>query len=145
MKSFLQFCEENGIMVFYISNRSVRYLDPTVNNLLKYNLPNADPGHIFLQETTSNKTDRRAQVMNEAQVLLYIGDNLRDFDEMFADRSKNYGKDVVKDEVSKMLPQYILLPNPMYGQWRSIFSFPEGASEAEKAKAKVQQAQPMDY
>jgi len=144
-KDFLRFCEENGIIVFYISNRSVKDLEGTMQNLIKYQLPNVDPDHVLLQEDSSDKTDRRVRVMQEHNVLLLIGDNLRDFDEVFKDRSRNYGKEVVKSYVNEMLPKYIILPNPMYGQWMSIFSYPNDASAADKAKAKVEQAQPMDY
>ncbi len=145
VKEFLSFCEENGVMIFYISNRSIKHIDVTITNMVKYQLPNADPDHVLLQETTSDKTDRRMRAMSEFNVVLYVGDNLRDFDEIFSDRSKSYGKEVVKAELQQMLPQYIILPNPMYGQWQRIFSFPEGATEAERAKAKTQQAQPLDY
>ena len=145
VKAFLQFCEENGVTVFYISNRSEKYLEATLNNLNRHLLPNIDPDHVLLKQDTSNKTDRRARVTQEHNVLLYIGDNLLDFDEVFNDRSRSYGKEQVKQRVQEMLPQYIILPNPMYGQWESIFSFPKDAAPADKAKAKVKQAQPMDY
>lgn len=145
VRQFLEICEQNGVMVFYISNRSVKHLDATITNLAKYNLPDIDPDHVLLKENTSDKTGRRGRAMGEHRVLLFIGDNLRDFDEMFKDRSRGYGKEIVKAELERMLPQYIILPNPMYGQWQRIFSFPEGATEAERAKAKMQQAQPQDY
>jgi 5'-nucleotidase (lipoprotein e(P4) family) len=145
VKEFLEICEQNGVVVFYISNRSIKHLDATMNNLAKYQLPNATPDQILLKENTSDKTDRRSRAMSEFRVLLFLGDNLRDFDEMYADRSRSYGKEIVKAELQRMLPQYIIFPNPMYGQWQQIFSFPEGATEAERAKAKIQQAQPLDY
>ena len=90
-----------------------------MQNLIKYQLPNVDPDHVLLQEDSSDKTDRRVRVMQEHNVLLLIGDNLRDFDEVFKDRSRNYGKEVVKSYVNEMLPKYIILPNPMYGHWES--------------------------
>ena len=145
VKEFLTFCEESGISVFFISNRSVKHLDATMNNLTKYGLSNVDPDHVLLREIDSDKSDRRARVLNEFRVLLFIGDNLRDFDEIFKERSKEYGKGTVREELQNMLPQYIILPNPMYGQWQRIFSYPAEATEAERAKAKIQQAQPQDY
>ena len=144
-KDFLRFCEENGVTVFYISNRSFKLLEPTMENMNRHQLPNVDPDHVLLKQDDSDKTVRRGQVTLENNVLLYIGDNLRDFDEIFKDRSSSYGKELVKERVSEMLTQYIILPNPMYGQWQSIFSFPKDAAPADKAKAKVKQAQPLDY
>lgn len=144
-KEFLSFCEENGVTVYYISNRSYKLLDATMQNMNRFQLPNVDPDHVLLKQDESDKTDRRAQATRENNVLLYIGDNLRDFDEIFKDRTSSYGKELVKQRLPEMLPQYIILPNPMYGQWQSIFEFPKDAAPADKAKAKVKQAQPMDY
>lgn len=144
-KEFLSFCEENGVTVFYISNRSIKLLDPTMENMNRYQLPNVDPDHVLLKQDESDKTARRGLATRENNVLLYIGDNLLDFDEIFRDRSQSYGKELVKQRLEEMLPQYIILPNPMYGQWQSIFNFPKDAAPADKAKAKVKQAQPLDY
>ena len=44
-----------------------------------------------------------------------------------------------------MIGNFILFPNPMYGDWRNVFSFPDGATENERAKAKIEQAQQLDY
>jgi 5'-nucleotidase (lipoprotein e(P4) family) len=145
VKDFLMLCEQNGVTIFYISNRNIKYLDATISNMNKFGLPNADPDHVLLMEGDSDKSERRRRVLSEFDVRLFIGDNLRDFDEMFVDRSISFGKDLVKAELERMLPQFIILPNPMYGQWQRIFSFPEDATEAERAKVKTQQAQPQDY
>lgn len=143
--AFLRFCEENGVTVFYISNRSEKYLEPTMLNLNRYQLPNADPDHVLLMGDLSDKSERRAQVTQNHQVLQYIGDNLRDFNEVFKARSNAYGKELVKERLAEMLPQYIILPNPMYGEWQRVFTFPADASAADKAKAKIKQTQPIDY
>jgi len=145
VQDFLMFCEQNGVQVFYISNRSEEQLDFTMQNLVKYNLPNVNPENVLLKKDMSDKTERRRLVQQQTNVVLYIGDNLRDFDEMFRDRSDKFGKVIVERQLQEMLPQFILLPNPMYGQWQAIFSFPEGASDAEKASLKIDQAQPRDY
>jgi 5'-nucleotidase (lipoprotein e(P4) family) len=145
VQDFLMFCEQNGVQVYYISNRSEEQLDFTMQNLVKYNLPNVNPENILLKKDMSDKTERRRLVQQQTNVVLYIGDNLRDFDEMFRDRSDKFGKVIVERQLQDMLPQFILLPNPMYGQWQAIFSFPEGASDAEKASLKIDQAQPRDY
>lgn len=145
VEDFLMFCESNGVQVFYVSNRSVEHLEFTLENLMKYNLPNVNPENVMLKEDSSDKSTRRRLVQQQYNVVLYIGDNLRDFDEMFRDRTVKYGKDIVEKQLEEMLPQFILLPNPMYGQWQAIFTYPEGASDAQKAELKVQQAQPKDF
>ena len=47
-----------------------------------------------------------------------MGDQLRDFDERFKDRSVNYGKDLVDAMADTLSRYFILLPNPMYGTYR---------------------------
>ena len=142
--AFIKTCQELGVEVFFISNRSVRYLEFTVANLIEVGIP-TDQDHVFLKESDSDKTVRRDQVKVNYDVLLYIGDNLRDFDEMFKDRSNNGGREVVRNSKNEMLDRHLLLPNPMYGQWERIFKYPEGTTEAEKAASKIQQTHLNDY
>lgn len=144
VKGFIALCNDLGVEVFFVSNRSVKHLEPTITNLQKVGIE-ADLDHVLLKEKTSDKTERRAMVTANYEVVLLIGDNLRDFDEMFKDRSTNGGREVVRASKDDMLARYILLPNPMYGQWERIFSFPEGATEAEKAATKIEQTNLNDY
>lgn len=142
--SFLNTCKELGVEVFFISNRSAKYLEFTVNNLIEVGIP-TDLDHVLLKESDSDKTARREQIIVSYDVLLYIGDNLRDFDEMFKDRSTNGGRETVRKSKDEMLDRHLLLPNPMYGQWERIFKFPAGTTDAEKAEAKIQQTHLNDY
>lgn len=116
--SFLRFARSSGCEVFYITNRDIREKASTLKNLEDLGFPNADEQHLLLMEGTSDKTERRARVRATHNVVLLAGDQLRDFDERFKERSANYGRDAV-DAMSDSLWQYfILLPNPMYGTWR---------------------------
>ncbi len=114
---FLNFAKENGVEIFYISNRNVKNLQHTINNLQKEGLPCADSLHVLLEDTTSDKTPRRNIVRKKYDVLLYIGDNLRDFSEDFKDRSQKDGKLSVENNKNLFGKKYIILPNPMYGEW----------------------------
>ncbi|MBL0127158.1 MAG: 5'-nucleotidase, lipoprotein e(P4) family [Flavobacteriales bacterium] len=115
---FLKFAEAEGCEVFYITNRDVREKASTLKNLNDNGFPFADEAHLLLMDGTSDKTERRAMVASRYRVVLLVGDQLRDFDERFKDRSLNYGQDVV-DTMSDSLSRYfILLPNPMYGTYR---------------------------
>lgn len=115
---FLQQAQYWGCEVFYITNRDVREKASTLKNLGELGFPFADEAHLLLMEGTSDKTERRARVAAAHQVVLLVGDQLRDFDERFKDRTVNYGRDVL-DAMSDSLSQYfILLPNPMYGTFR---------------------------
>ena len=143
--SFANFCEERAITVFYISNRSDRYLEATIQNLTKVGFPFADEAHIRLKGDVSDKSERRRQVENEYNVVLYVGDNLVDFSEEFSDRSMQYGKQEVKGKLEEYLPKHLLLPNPMYGNWERAFSTNPNLSPNERAKSKTQGITEYDY
>jgi len=115
---FLQQAQYWGCEVFYITNRDVREKASTLKNLGELGFPFADEAHLLLMEGTSDKTERRARVAARYHVVLLVGDQLRDFDERFKDRTVDHGRDVV-DAMSDSLSRYfILLPNPMYGTYR---------------------------
>lgn len=115
---FLRFAKTAGCEVFYITNRDVREKASTLKNLNDLGFPFADEAHLLLMEGASDKTERRARVAATHRIVLLAGDQLRDFDERFKDRSIRYGRDAV-DAMHDSLSQYfILLPNPMYGTWR---------------------------
>lgn len=115
---FLKIVEEGGCEVFYITNRGTEEKASTLKNLQDVHFPFADETHLLLMEGTSDKTARRAKVANTHHVLLLVGDQLRDFDERFKDRSVNYGKDVVEEMADSLSRYFVLLPNPMYGTYR---------------------------
>lgn len=127
---FLVHAEESGCEVFYITNRDVRERASTLKNLNDLRFPFADEAHLLLMDGASDKTERRARVMATHNVLLLVGDQLRDFSEAFKDRTGNYGRDVVDAMADSLSRYFILLPNPMYGTYRDAI---EGkGTDAEK-------------
>jgi len=143
---FLAFCETNGIQVFYISNRDAKQLEATLNNMMKYNLPFVSPNYVLLKQDDSNKTERRNAVILNATPLLYLGDNLLDYTERFVLRTDKHGKPTVDMFLQEMLQNFVLFPNPMYGQWMKAFDDPTqpAANDAAKAARKVMVAKPTD-
>lgn len=115
---FLKEARALGCRVFYITNRDIRERASTLKNLDSLGFPDVDEAHLLLMEGTSDKTERRARVANDHQVVLLIGDQLRDFDERFKDRSVNDGKGTVDAMSDTLMHYFILLPNPMYGTYR---------------------------
>ncbi len=134
---FLEFCEENEVEVFYVSNRKV--LDDnsgyagTVKNLVALGLPYVDEEHVLLRTGSSDKTERRAMAEDGHHVILYMGDNLNDFLQDFAGLSvdERFAKtDEYKEEFGT---KFIVMPNPMYGEWEgAIYDFNWGATAEEK-------------
>jgi 5'-nucleotidase (lipoprotein e(P4) family) len=116
---FLHFADSIGLKIFYISNRKIGVFEPTLKNLKALKLPQAEKEHLLLRTTKSDKTERRNMVKAHHQILLYVGDNLTDYDQKFAERDSTLGKQLVKKHRKELLHNFIMLPNPMYGEWES--------------------------
>lgn len=119
---FARFLEERSIDLFYISNRSVEETKQTLNNLNKLGYPYADSAHLLLKESTSSKIDRRKKVDDQYQIILLLGDNLADFDEIFEDRLHEFGFPVTDSLREYFGRRFIVLPNPIYGNWTKPLS-----------------------
>lgn len=115
---FLEGAQTWGCEVFYISNRDIRERASTLKNLADLGFPFADESHLLLMDGSSDKTERRGRVASTHRVVLLVGDQLRDFDERFKDRTVNYGRDAVDAMMDTLSQYFILLPNPMYGTYR---------------------------
>lgn len=115
---FLKAAEARGCEVFYITNRAVEEKASTLKNLTDVGFPFADDAHLLLMEGASDKTARRAKVAATHRIVLLVGDQLRDFDERFKDRSVDHGRNVVDAMSDTLSRMFILLPNPMYGTYR---------------------------
>ncbi len=115
---FAKYAQKKGIEVFYISNRRVEELDATLINLQKAGFPYADKAHLFLRKEKSTKTPRRNIVRDKGfDILLFIGDNLTDFSDIYENRDEKLAFDLVKKNKDLFGKRFIILPNPMYGEW----------------------------
>jgi len=130
---FLKFAESQGVETFYISNRTVAETAVTLKNLKALGFPFADEAHILLKTDTSVKTVRRDKVSQTHDILILAGDNIGDFDELFEDRSKQFGFESVDSHKDEFGKRYIVLPNPMYGSWERVaFKGQKGLNSAQK-------------
>ena len=117
-KEFILNAQSQGVEVFYISNRSATdAYQSTLSNLRNKGLPFADSLHLILKTTTSSKDERRQSVAAKYEILLFIGDNIGDFDSVFDIRGEDLAFDAVKQNKNKFGESFIILPNPMYGPW----------------------------
>jgi len=116
-EDFIRYAQNKGVEVFYISNRPHDLLGYTLQNLQTLELPNADSTHILLKKDTSDKTKRRSQVSESYEILVFVGDNLTDYSELYADRNEAMAKDLVEQHQDELLNRFVMLPNPMYGEW----------------------------
>lgn len=137
---FALHCQSRGVEVFYISNRSEELLEPTLTNLKNLGFPFADMDHVYLKVgDESDKSERRERVEGAYNVLLYLGDNLRDFREDFVERRADFGKDLTTQLSTEMFERYILFPNPMYGQWEVPYAADDSEEEVNRKSSLVEQ------
>ena len=116
---FLKYVESRGVQVFYISNRYVVQDKETKTNLKKLGFPFIDEQLFLLREKTSGKEERRQIVSKENKVIMLLGDNLSDFAEVFEDKPANERNEIVENLKDKFGTEFIVLPNPMYGDWET--------------------------
>lgn len=135
---FLTYAVSRGVDVYYISNRKTDNLEPTIENLKKWNFPEADPNHILLKTITSDKTARRQLVEKTHKIVLMMGDNLGDFKQLFQGKSSNDRNILVDESSNQFGRRFIMLPNPMYGEWEgATYHYHYNRSAAEKAKDRL--------
>lgn len=117
--AFFKYAKSKNVTVFYISNRSASQTTETIENLKLKGFPFADETHVLLKTTSSEKGTRRSLVNKTHEIVLLLGDNLSDFSSIFensttTERNKN------ADNLQTLFGQkYIVLPNPMYGDWET--------------------------
>ena len=116
---FLKYAESRGVHVYYISNRYVGQGEETKRNLKKLGYPFVDDEHMLLRKETSGKEERRQLVSKDNEVIMLLGDNLSDFAEVFDDKSTDQRNELEESVKDKFGVAYIVLPNPMYGDWET--------------------------
>ena len=131
---FLNYANEQGVETFYVTNRTMETgYEGTMKNLLDLGFPNVDEKHLMLKKETSNKQPRRDMVLEEYEVIFYLGDNCGDFSEDYYHASLEERNAAAVADKDKFGIDFIVLPNPTYGDWDSaIFEFNYGATPAEK-------------
>lgn len=131
---FLNFAKSKGIEVFYVSNRVAKQKLATLQNMKKIDIPFSDSAHVLLKKETGAKQPRFDKVAQNHQVLMYLGDNCSDFTSKFRATSlkrRFHLADSLRHHFGK---NYIIIPNPMYGDWasRGIFKGKYNWTNAQK-------------
>lgn len=116
---FMKYAVSKGVDVYYISNRKTTEKEATVKNMNALGFPMIDDTHLLLREKSSSKVERRAIVSDTHEIIMLIGDNMNDFSGVFENKNvvdRFAVTDSLKAEYGK---RFIVLPNPMYGDWES--------------------------
>ncbi len=137
---FLRNAVAKGFDVFYVSNRSERIKEQTIENLKKLGFPQADVNHVLLRNETPSKQSRREQIKKTHRIVLLIGDNLNDFSEDFEDKSIRDRFTETNRLKSRFGKQFIVLPNPIYGDWeRALYRYRTNIPAHQKKRFRMNQ------
>ena len=127
---FLNFCAENSVEVFYVTNRDQGEQTKNIlmTTLKKLRFPYVDEEHVFVLRTTSNKEPVRKKISEQYKVVVYLGDNLNDFDRSYYSDDVWSRKAQLTSDIEQFGSRFVLFPNPTDGHWlKAIF----GVSEPE--------------
>jgi 5'-nucleotidase (lipoprotein e(P4) family) len=113
---FINFLISNRVEPIFISNRTVDQVDVTLKNFSAVGINAKKENMLFMNEQWG-KESRRLEVLKKYEIVLFIGDNLHDFNKMFNDKSDVERKSLVDSNRQDFGTKYIILPNPLYGDW----------------------------
>ncbi len=117
---FANYVNSHGGTLFYISNRDQQDYVATVENLTQLGFSGVNEKTVRLSTGNSNKQERFDAVKNAGyNVVLYIGDNLNDFGGATWHQGNAQRQQFVNLNHSRFGTQFIVLPNPLYGDWES--------------------------
>jgi 5'-nucleotidase (lipoprotein e(P4) family) len=135
---FLNYAASRGVRVFYVTNRKPVATEATAQNLKRLGFPLVNSETLLLRDDPSveSKTKRRKTIGAKYHVVLLMGDDLNDFDEVF-EQSKTVATrlDATDRNKSQFGTHFIVTPNPMYGNWaNSLYEYNFKLSEKEKSE-----------
>lgn len=115
---FLEFIDEEGYTIFYVTNRRDESTDITLQQILYLQLPQAYRENLLMRGTDHTKQGRRDKVNEDYVVILYIGDNCVDFLGDYYNESIEERKNITDSVKEEWGRKFIILPNPMHGSWQ---------------------------
>ncbi len=130
--NFLKYASSRGIEIFYVTNRSEKEKEVTLKNIQKYNFPNADNAHLFLRTETSSKEIRRQNIAATHDIVMLMGDNLGDFSFLFDKKANEERLQNINSVAAEFGNRFIVLPNPVYGDWESALYNYRSFTQAQK-------------
>lgn len=134
---FTQYAAEQGITIFYISNRSFEVEEATRKNMIKLGFPvSKKMDNIMMNGEepgwNSSKIERRNQVEENYRVIMMFGDDLNDFLPA-KDITQNKRAEFVEEYSDYFGRKWFVLPNPIYGSWeQALTDFQDDISDKER-------------
>ena len=142
---FLNYAKSKGVQVFYISNISKLQEDLTMEHLNHLGFPYVDKQHILFRDKTSGKEGRRQIVAKNHTIVMLLGDTLSDFSNVFDDKSTAQRNSAVQSLKEKFGKEFIVLPNPTYGDWEMDGIYEGNYKWTETQKDSIRKAKLIAY
>lgn len=115
---YAKYVNSHGGKMFYVSNRKVKGLQATIDNLKALGFPGVSEETVLLREKSSNKVARFEKVKSMGyDAVVYLGDNLNDFTGETYHKNNEQRRAFVASNKEMFGTKYIVLPNPNYGGW----------------------------
>ncbi len=118
---FFNYADSKGVEIIYLSNRRVENYEPTKENLISLGFPFKESTQMLLRTNSRNKDERRKSIENY-NIIMFVGDNLGDFDSTFFDKDNDERWEISKSKKEKFGDSFILIPNLIYGDWEVGFN-----------------------
>lgn len=116
-KTFLDYADEKGVAIYYISDRYDENKAQTLASLEQLELPQVSDASVLLLGPP--KQERRASVAADHEVIMQLGDTLHDFSEEFVSSVPlDTQRELVETQAERFGRDWIVLPNATYGTWR---------------------------
>lgn len=131
---FVKFLQEKNVEIFYVTNRQMNMLEDTYENLVAQGFPVKKENIMPMKSGEHTKEPRRQEILKKHYVVLYVGDNLSDFPggyEKTSVEARNALTDKLKADFGQ---KFIILPNPLYGDWER--ALPSNKTRIENLKIK---------
>jgi 5'-nucleotidase (lipoprotein e(P4) family) len=131
---FLTYAASRGVSVFYVTNRGTAEKAGTISNLNQLGFPGVSDETVVVRADVSSKEPRRQKISERYRIVLLCGDNLADFSNVFEGKTTEERAAAVDAARQKFGTQFIVLPNPMYGDWENaVYGYDSRLTEQEKA------------
>jgi 5'-nucleotidase (lipoprotein e(P4) family) len=114
--SFIDFLIKNRVEPIFVSNRKNNQFEDTYENLVSVGIK-VKKENLLLMGDDWGKEERRLKVLRDYDIVLLVGDNLSDFHKMFDKIDAKKRVDLVNENRQLFGDKFIVLPNPLYGDW----------------------------
>lgn len=130
-REFLQYAVSRQVEVIYISNRLTTQKEDTYENLSRLGIP-VKRENLYLLSDQWGKERRRQEVLKKYDVILFFGDNLGDFHKDWDQQNSDSRRALVDSHRNDFGEKFIILPNPLYGDWEK--SLPAAKNKSDLLK-----------